>query len=429
MISLINNTEYNNIRLKKIGGLLTGIWKNPNVIDTLNSFPLPKTFNFSSVFSDFEKFVGLDVKPMSYHLCGYGTFFNESICGFLGESVERYSFASLYKEIGNAVCHYSINEIKNLKEEAIFDLNYLNIFSDNNKNNLQLDEKISWIKMNYLNDYSKKLYVPLQFFVSATDEMIRGEKRFLNSAVSTGTACQESFFKALEAAIIEIEQIDSFNLWWYGGLEGKDIKVNICDFLEKYFSDNLTNNNFVRNFEVVFTDISFDKNLDVVVCEIFSKNKKLILPKYTVGVQGAKNMSKAIYRSFMEALAVLSFNFNYPWIYPEKYKNVKENQILDNLDVNITWYSKFGKPNKVKHNKKVEFLGNKDYDLIKDICKFGKTGFMNISLPEFESLNLAVARVVNPALLSICIPSYPTENHPRYKEFGGILNFIPHPLA
>ncbi|SCU55498.1 streptolysin-associated protein SagD-like protein [Staphylococcus aureus] len=48
---------------------------------------------------------------------------------------------------------------------------------------------------------------------------------------------------------------------------------------------------------------------------------------------------------------------------------------------------------------------------------------------EFYNKNLVVVRTFIPELLTIALPSYPPYLHPRYKEIGGIINDIPHPLA
>ncbi|MEJ7348570.1 streptolysin associated protein SagD, partial [Staphylococcus epidermidis] len=86
------------------------------------------------------------------------------------------------------------------------------------------------------------------------------------------------FEKSLTNSIIEILQIDSYNLWWYGGIEGKTISVNIAEKLNELFKRPSIVHKFLDNFDVSFTDISFDKPIHVVVCEVKSKAKDLSLP-------------------------------------------------------------------------------------------------------------------------------------------------------
>nr|WP_269260435.1 YcaO-like family protein [Lactobacillus crispatus] len=133
--------------------------------------------------------------------------------------------------------------------------------------------------LNSLFDINKKVLVPLQFYIMYTNSIFKNEKRIVNSATSTGTASQESFDKSLENAIVEFLQIDSFNLWWYGGLRGKNLNIDTEGLLKELFPNNNRLWMFLKKFTVNFIDISFDKAINVVVCEITS-NSDSKLPKY-----------------------------------------------------------------------------------------------------------------------------------------------------
>ncbi|MBC1780720.1 streptolysin associated protein SagD, partial [Listeria booriae] len=136
-----------------------------------------------------------------------------------------------------------------------------------------------------------------------------------------------------------------FNLWWYGGFKGKEIEINIFQNVSYWFKKQVAVKNFLSKFNVRFSDISFDKAIYVVLCEIEVKDNKNNLPKYTVGVQGGYSLEKSIYRAFMECLTVLEYNMNVSWTDKEKFLSVtKQTLIIDNLDDNVIYYSKFGKP-------------------------------------------------------------------------------------
>ncbi|MEJ7420163.1 YcaO-like family protein, partial [Staphylococcus warneri] len=83
-----------------------------------------------------------------------------------------------------------------------------------------------WIPLKSLYHPDHDVLVPLQMLVLFNKTIFKDEKQFTNSGVSTGTASHETFEKSLTNSIIEILQIDSYNLWWYGGIEGKTISVN-----------------------------------------------------------------------------------------------------------------------------------------------------------------------------------------------------------
>lgn len=397
MISFEVTEGYNELRQTIIGGKITGIWKKDSFFKGSSSYPIPNFKYYTSEYCDFEKNIISENSKMIYHLNGYGTKHNEALSSFLGESTERYTFSSYYKLLGDRIVKGTRKDlVKIYGEKNICDVNTLNgFFSREDKNEyLSEDDEIKWIKMNSLENPGENILIPLQMAVSDSGELYADEKKFMPAAVSTGTACHESFIKSMENALIEYMQIDSFNLWWYGGCKGNEIKVDMKSIMSCYFNSPVSMKDFMNKFEVKFTDISFDKDFDIIVCEIFGTAPDV--PKYTVGVQGGIGLEKCIYRGFMECLAVLEYNMHVLWIDNEIFKNNKE----------------------------------KTYNLIKNACNLSRYAcFMNITLPEFDKLNLSVTRVVLPELLPICLPSYPPFHHSRYKTIGGIRNEYPHPLA
>lgn len=434
MIKFELNQGYNNLRHEVIGGRVTGVWKDNNFFKGSSSFPIPNFKYYTAEYCDFEKNIISEDAKMIYHLNGYGTLHNEALSSFLGESVERYTFSSYYMLLKEHIVLANRKKMANkYGEEHVCDIDILNgYFARENTNEyLTEEDEIQWLKMNSLSNPGEKIFVPLQMAVSDSTVLFANEKRFMPSAVSTGTACHECFEDSLKNALIEYLQIDSFNLWWYGGIKGEKIEINLKELLLKYFDIPIAVDEFLNLFEVVFTDISFDKDFDIIVCEIFGKNGTV--PKYTVGVQGGIGLEKCIYRGFMECLAVLEYNMHLLWIDHNKYLSVDKNTLngIGNLDDNVVYYSKYGKPKNVKHEKKL-FSSNtkKNYNFIKNACALSKYAcFLDITLPEFERLNLKVTRVILPELLPICLPSYPPYHHQRYKRIGGIFNDYPHPLA
>ena len=370
---------------------------------------------------------------MSYHLNGYGVLHNEAFSSFLGESAERFTFASLYKLIQPYIITFSYREmVEKYGVDNVCSLKLLNGYHTPNQKEYFLDEtnNIQWVEMNSLIYPGEKTYIPLQCVVSNDGLICKDEVQFMPPAVSTGTACHESFIKSLENAVIEYLQIDSFNLWWYGGMKGKEKKIDLTKLLKTCFEKNNIND-FISNFDIKLTDISFDKDIYVYVCEIFSKNPNL--PKYTVGVQGGTDEIKTIYRSIMEGLAVLEYNMHLPWIDNNKYNRIKKNhKPIYNLDDNVILCSKYGKEKNVKHTNEF-FLKTSHSKSLKPISSLKKISkyacYLNVTLPDFYGLNFYVSRICIPELLPMCLPSLPPKHHLRYINTGGIYNEFPHPLA
>ena len=436
MFKIKNNYRYNKYRESLIGGKITGIWNDDTSFVGNTSFPLPKFHYKTSNFNQFEKNAYEKPEELVYHLSGYGALFNESLTSFLGESAERYTYAGSVSIVNDRLIYDSYKLIKeSLKEnEMICPLKYINVFynEDDKEHFVNIDDQLTWIKLNSLIDPVKSVFIPFQFFIPYNKEIFKNEKRLILSAVSTGTSSHESFRKSLESSLIEYFQIDSFNLWWYGGVKGEEINYDINNFFKILTNDQNYIDRFNKYFDIKFIDISFDKNIEVVVCEIFAKKSNV--PKYTIGVQGGKDLRQVMYRAFMECITVLEYNFNIPWIDREKYRSIKSRiEKVTNLDDNVIWYSKFGKQNNVRHEKTDCFkdnLAEKDNKIIKKLKELSEyAGFLDITLPNFKGLNLNVTRVIIPELLPMCLPSYPQYHHPRFDEIGGIENNTIHPLA
>lgn len=422
VISFENSESYNLLRRERLGSCVTSIWDGDSFYEGDQTFPLPDFHYLTSQFSHFEKYVFPDSTKFSYHLSGYGTKFNEAFASFLGESAERFSFVSQMPRLAHISLRASYRQMQSDFPGKVCPLELINSYFPKGKakNYIFQDDPLLWVPMISLRHPSEKVYLPLQ---QVCPDLEADEKKFLPSAVSTGTASGETFSKALESACIEALQIDSFNLWWYAGFKGKEAELDLKEFFkENMFHDT---EDFLENFDINFLDISFDKGIYVVVCEIFGKNPGL--PKYTVGVQGAVSLKKALYRSFMEAVTVLEFNMNISWIESEKYQDPIPKKI-NNLEDNVMKYSRFGKGEKPEHRFQIEFenYGKDPLENIRRISKWG--GCLEITGSEFEGLNLHTVRICIPELLPLPIPSFMPKFHKRYQWAGGIINSSPHPL-
>lgn len=438
MIKIKNTLSYNKMRLDILSGNVTGIWDKNNFFMGSSSSPIMKYHYLTANFTNFEKHFSKKMPKISYHLSGYGVNFNETLVSFIGESIERYAFSLLPEIIKSKVIlsSYSLLNEK-MTNDIICDLKYVNsYYSMSEVNNyVKADDFIRWIPMNSLIYSDKKVWMPLQFVVMYTEQLFTDEKRYVTTAVSTGTACHEDELKSIENALIECLQIDSFNLWWYGGLEEKEINFDVEKNISLWFKNNISIPRFLNDFTVKFSDISYDKNIYVVLCEIEAKNDKSNLPKYTVGVQGGYDFEKSIYRAYMECMTVLEYNMNVSWTDKEKFISVgQDNKVIDNLDDNVIFYSKYGKPILLKKQNSMlseSIVNTKNLKgLLEKISEVSEyAAVLTVTPPEFKNINCEVSRVIVPELLPISLPSYPPYKHERYKSIGGVLNHLPHPIA
>ncbi|GHU35512.1 streptolysin associated protein SagD [Bacilli bacterium] len=437
VIDIKNTLSYNQLRWSLLSGNVTGIWDKNSFFLGSSSHPIMKYHYLTANFVNFEKHISKQMAEVSYHLSGYGVKFNESLVSFLGESVERYTYSLLPAVIKNRIVFKSYVDMeKEYEGDLICEWQYINTYYSQSDiaNYILPEDKIRWVAMNSLNFQGKKVWMPLQFVTMYHESLFENEKRYVTSAVSTGTACHETTVKSIENALIEYLQIDSFNLWWYGGFKGKRIEIDVVKNLELWFDKQVAIDAFLEKFDVQFTDISFDKAIHVILCEIESKDQTDDMPKYTVGVQGSYSLENAIYRSFMECLTVLEYNMNVVWTNKEKFLSVTADiEHIDNLDDNVIFYAKYGRVEleESKHQlsdnpKKVKNL----QELLQYLPYVSEyAAFLSITPPEFQQMNCEVNRVILPELLAIHLPSYPPYYHTRYNDLGGVVNHLPHPIA
>lgn len=111
MLSTENNLNYNLQRRNILGGKVTSIWNENSIFVGARSHPILDFTYLTSNFSDFEKNVYEQEQKMIYHLSGYGTSFNEALVSYIGESSERYTFASFYNIIKYYIITKSYNEM------------------------------------------------------------------------------------------------------------------------------------------------------------------------------------------------------------------------------------------------------------------------------------------------------------------------------
>lgn len=416
-------------RMRHFDGKIAGLWKSPDKFYRLRSFPLPDFHFITSNYPSFEKFVYNQDIHFTYHLSGYGKLYNETRMSFLGESAERFAYASQFRGLQHLVVK---RDYETLKKEVdagdhICPLEYVNLlYDDQDCRCIQPTDELSWVKMNALNEPGKFVYIPLQLMVSGTHFLKKDEKIAAPNAVSTGTASHETFEQSLEAAIIEIFQLDSYNLYWFGGLLCEDITDTWRGLIDKILGDS----SFYEYFDVNIIDITLDKPIPIVMCEITSTLP--YMPKYTVGIQGSYSLERAVYRALMETLAIVEYNMNASWTHTNTFHSVLNQKVFDNLDDNVLFYARKGKPevlnfreSPIPTSRKSENLN----DLLKSVPTFSKyAAFLNITPSDFIGSQQVITRVVIPELLPLCTPSFPQRYHPRYKGIGGILNDLVHPL-
>lgn len=400
-----------------------GLWKNTKVATRVRSEFMPRFFCNTASFPSFEKHIFSTDPGISYHLTGYGVMKNESMIRFLGESAERYSFSCINNIIQSRTVEDSYENLCNKHDSLVLPLEYINIYTgmDINPNTV-----ITWVKMNSFSHNKKYSYIPAAFVIMGWN-ILKNEKTAKINSVSTGTACHQSITKALKNAIIEYLQLDSANLWWQGGFQGRRVPENLVRKILKKVG---LEGRFFDKFRIEVTDISFDKPINIYICEIFAKDKEL--PQYVVGIQGGIEIEDSIYRGILEGLTILEYAYNYKFINQEVYNQIQMNVTKDfyDLDKNVILYAKYGrcKLNTKKFEQWNDDKLNSDNELFGYVNKtFNYAGFLDITPYDVSSIDFHISRIIIPELIPLYLPSMIPRQHPRFLKYE-VLNDEPHPM-
>lgn len=415
-----------------------GLAKPEILIGNRNSSKIKMSIMQLSIPSYF-KIMNNTLYDMSYHISGYGQSNEEALTRCLGETVERYSFMSSHWLIKDRLITSTYNELKTKKEADVLPLEYINIFSRNDKNFnfLEKNDIVEWIKLkNYCN--SRDIYYPIALI--STD--ISAEK-YNFPAMSTGTATHISYERALINALTEQLQIHLFMTSWYGLkkmpiIDLKKIPSSIKSILRETFSNN--------DIEIIVLDCSLEEiNFFNYVTILKSKNRKF--PYCAIGLQGGLCAEKALLRSIMEASAIY-INLQEMYLYKEPLINkLNSKNTLDqyNLDAPFLFWANYIDMEKkekilttlIDFNNKKEIEYKEEFSIEKQLSillKYFTKKLNYFSVIEISSLDsykygYKTVRCIAPELVTMNYPAMAYENHPYFKSNGGIKNGnFTHPL-
>lgn len=434
-----------------VNGSQTGICKAiiAPVVD-IQTEPFLKSMTGS--MPAYHRFVLDDpTKDMNYHLSGYGSFYQEALVKFNGESIERYAgvVSSTY-----ATEHIVYDSYRNMvKRGKTMPLEYLNLFSNKQQERISKllpqyspkklteDEIIGWIECPSLVHPGENVWVPKQlFFVGYKHDVEKSEKIIVPS-FSTGTASHKTLKKALINAITEYLQIDAFVLSWYTLRKSRVVEID-NPIVKKIMQESKLGED--DSYDVKLLEISMpDVQMPIYMAILLRKDKRL--PYMTVGTQGDLDAENGALRGIMEATAIISMNLFISVFDPEKFEFAVKESAYTDLDTNVYFYAF---PSKIKEKDAiVEALSGETVKLseipsmrgVSDDEKLEKliqlvagvseyAVYLDITPPEVADKGWSVVRVFIPEICGMCLPGMPFEDHPRVRKYGGIKNAYPHPL-
>lgn len=439
-------------RLKNISGQFSGILRNylvyKNGINGDN--------NLNIVTGSLPPYTKLFINPnhdMSYHISGYGKSYKECMQRFMGEAIERFAgvtshiycsnkiFKAAYSDIPVEDKKLPIDVFNFLKDCQLREMHRINnVYWDHG---LSSNDVIHWVSVpNFLDDGNKTVLPASIFFQGYTNDGI------FTPAFSTGTACHENIFKAMKSSLIEYIQIDAFIKSFYSSRKQTRISFDtLPDNLKKSIREVM--GKMYDKYDIVIINFTNDAVIKIPIVGVYliAKNNHTF-PSISFGVQGDFSLDNAIYRGIQEAMAVHEMANNTRIVSPQIFKNTHKVDKFFDLDSNINFYAD---PLNFTLNKEniLQRIGSEEsYKSVKksNICtsedtksqlkwlqrklkeKVKVVGYLDITPPYLKEKNIKVIRTCIPELQHMNFPSFPYQNHPRYKEEVDHV-FMLHPMA
>lgn len=393
----------------------------------------------------YHKLIINEKADISYHLSGYGIYFEEAYVRLLGEAVERYALLYapwLYRSKVRYASYEKLSSETNCMKwehmKIFSDEDYKKIEKDTSIRNFTKNDIIGWVKCPKLFEPNESIYIPTQVLFTGYTPNKEMNEAFFTPALSKGTAAHVDKRKALVAAMMESVEAHCFMVHWYTDYPTKEIiidDINLQNAIDKILQN--------TNITATFYDLSLS---DMPGCTIGAvlTNKENKRPLLVMGCQSGLDPAKVVYRSLAEALAIYYLAYNGPLMLPHQYLKTKKKQVFNNLDTNVAYYAF---PDNCEEKLKIvqgmvsgQMLfssiknnsGNSQMELeyvVNSLKKVSKDAVcLDVTPQEVKQKGFIVLRTFFPELVQLSLPSYPFTQHPALLQYGGVTNEHPHPL-
>lgn len=425
------------------GGQHFGILESQLLTSTKGRYT-PKIDVCTANMPKYEKLILNEEAEINHHLSGYGVFFEEALIRLLGESIERYALMISNTYYRDFVVNASYNEIA--KKGEVMAWEYIMMYSQEDYKKIQAvtnvrpitkDDPLNWILCQSLFDKDRQIYIPIQLLFTGY-KMAKDEILFA-PGFSKGTAAHSTIERALNSAIMEAVEADAFTLAWYAQAPARQVIIDDEEFLqllEKMLG--------LVDSEIFVLEYGLEDMPGYAVSvSLLTRNGKR--PSVIMGCQADLNPKKAIYKAFLEALAIYYLATNGPLLLPDLYLAHVKGNLYNNLDSNVAYWAKTDdwekKKKFIKEMPKEKVLLSSLENMEKETTKeeiaqslsmirkvSDQAVYLDITPIEVKGEGWHVIRTFFPELVQMSLPSYPYSNHPRMKKHGGVTNELPHPI-
>jgi thiazole/oxazole-forming peptide maturase SagD family component len=381
-------------------------------------------------------------RPGAYHIGGAGATYAEALIKTLGETIERYShFAALAGGLSVTVASprrmraggvpamvpdsaalYSAQQL------ARPDFPFV-VLGD--------DDEIGWVQARSMTT-GASVAVPAQ--QALVGYARAGGEPLFTAGVTTGSAAHTSREKALRNALLEVVQIDAAIGCWYGAQRAVRINLDKRVALAQRAIDRTLNRHgpSLRFFWLPSADLPGIS----VACLVESA----VVPHVGVGLGCDLRLSHAIYKAFLEGIAVA--HLAKIILFRQRVEAVSgaaetpAGPFYD-LDSNVGHYATGrdadaleicypNEPSISACDMDKDNYGSPHDDVAMLVGAFAATGkqlaLLDLTTPDVADLGFSALRVWSPDTLALPLPSAPPLRHPRFAAYGGVAHERPHPL-
>ncbi|ATL29100.1 YcaO-like family protein [Streptomyces formicae] len=378
-------------------------------------------------------------KAGSYHIGGYGIFPFESHIRSLAETLERYSGYAAALDGRFEIHHLSYAELA-ARGEPVLPRSAFRLFTDEQYaregfpfDPFDADAPSGWLRVGSLTDGSR-CWVPAQRFLLGY--VRERDEPWTLPAVTTGTATHTTPQAALRAALEEVVQVDAAMGHWYGRTESvlirPDARTRHLDaIVDTYFPASAPRPEF-------HALPSPDLPGFTIACLL--RQPPGLVPEVAIGLGSGASLARAMYRALLEAAGV---QWLAAWVAVEQaVQGTPADEDIYDLEGNVGLYATSQGARTVerrfaRHTERAASELPPDDDRpVKEAVRtlvdaFAHSGkqlyFGDLTTRDLRALGFHAMRVWSPETVSLPLPSAVPAAHPRFADYGGFTDDVPHP--
>ncbi|MEU5190155.1 YcaO-like family protein [Streptomyces klenkii] len=378
-----------------------------------------------------------------YHIGGFGFLPFESRIRVLGETLERYAGYAVVREGRLPIMMASHAELVE-RGEPVIDSTALTFFDAAQLSREHFPYQpfdpnvvMGWVRVPSLLDHTEA-WVPAQQFLLGY--MTADTEPWLISAVTTGTAAHTVPDAALRGGLYELIQLDTAIGHWYGNTESVLIEPDerlaaLKGFLEQHYTS------------TVAPEFHYLPNPDLpgftVACLLRSPNGAV--PAISCGLGSGASLERAMYRALLETVgvhALAGWSLLEGAIEPTVGAEEERLAGMFDLESNVGYYAsqdgarlvekRFAQHIRMPASELPADDTRSPREIVRSVVgAFRSTGkrlyWADLTTTDIRQLGFTVMRVWSPDTLSLPLPSAPPAAHPRFADYGGFVNPLPHP--